>query len=306
MADGANRLSGYVHPSYAQSLSEFGEPRLLPGSGGWILVRPILDGDDRDAMGCYPLFACENWSELESDLDELDRSIVSLAAVPDPFGEFDRDDLERWFPVVRPFKEHFVVDLAGDMETFVSSHHRRNARRALESVVVARCDEPRQWLDTWVSLYSVLARRHGLRGIHAFSRRAFAGQLEVPGLVMLRAERDGEVVAMTLWYVHGEVAYYHLGASSDAGYEARANFALFWRAVEHFAAGDVRILDLGAGAGLGADADGLSRFKQGWSTGAVPTYFCGRIFDAAAYRRLTAGRSSGADYFPAYRRGEFA
>jgi lipid II:glycine glycyltransferase (peptidoglycan interpeptide bridge formation enzyme) len=110
---------------------------------------------------------------------------------------------------------------------------------------------------------------------------------------------------MTLWYVLGNVGYYHLGAYNHAGYELRASFALFWRAIEHFAAKGLRWLNLGAGAGLeGSSTDGLSRFKRGWSTGTA--YFCGRIFDRAKYSEVVkASGVSAADYFPAYRKGEF-
>jgi hypothetical protein len=299
-------MTGYRHPSYAASLAEFGEPRQLPSSGGWILIREVPGHTERDAMGCYPLFACENWAALGEDLDALAGAVVSLALVPDPFGDFESTDLEDWFSIVRPFKQRYVVDLASDIESFVSQHHRRNARRALERVTVERCAEPQEWLDTWDSLYGMLVQRHGLRGIHAFSRAAFAEQLAVPGLAMFRAENEDGVVAMTLWYVHGDVAHYHLGATTSEGYDARANFALFWRAIETFAADGVRTLDLGGGAGVGGGQDGLTRFKEGWSTGTVPSYFCGKILDPPAYDQLSTEGSAEGDYFPAYRRGEFA
>ena len=58
--------TGYAHPAYAESLAEFGVPRLLPRSGGWILERRIESFPDRDAAGCYPLFSCRDWSRLRS------------------------------------------------------------------------------------------------------------------------------------------------------------------------------------------------------------------------------------------------
>jgi lipid II:glycine glycyltransferase (peptidoglycan interpeptide bridge formation enzyme) len=108
---------------------------------------------------------------------------------------------------------------------------------------------------------------------------------------------------MTLWYVQGDVAYYHLGAYSDRGYALRASFALFWQALELLQAERVRWLDLGAGPGLAADAsNGLSRFKRGWATGTQTAYLCGRVFNRARYEQLLRARGRGAaDYFPAYR-----
>ena len=43
-------MTGYLHPRYAASLSEFGDPLHLPRSGGWLLKRPV-GGILVDAMG---------------------------------------------------------------------------------------------------------------------------------------------------------------------------------------------------------------------------------------------------------------
>lgn len=106
-------VTGYLHRDYAESLAEFGEPLLLPKSEGWILKRRIPDFPAFDAMGCYPLFACSDWSRLDSDLDELKADLVSLTLVADPFGNHDVEGLRRCFrDLVIPYKEHFVVDLS--------------------------------------------------------------------------------------------------------------------------------------------------------------------------------------------------
>ena len=130
-------MTGYLHPAYAESLSEFGRLRLLPRSRGWILERPIPACPYFDAMGCYPLFTCHDWSELPGDLVDLGSELVSLFAVIDPFTPCTRADLELCFQdAVFPFKEHFVVELTRSPQTFVSNHHRRYARRALEQLTV--------------------------------------------------------------------------------------------------------------------------------------------------------------------------
>ena len=79
------------------------------------------------------------------------------------------------------------------------------------------CAEPLRYLDDWVRLYAGLAARHGLTGIRAFSPAAFRRQLELPGMVAVRAERDGETVGMALWLEDAPNAYYHLAAYSPAG-----------------------------------------------------------------------------------------
>src|SRR5208282_2311212 len=104
--------TGYLHQDYARSLSEFGEPLALPGSGGWLLKRAV-DGSAADAMGIYPLFACSNWKALRSDLDQLTNSLVSVLVVTDPFGDYDETLLGECFgALMTPFKAHYVIDLS--------------------------------------------------------------------------------------------------------------------------------------------------------------------------------------------------
>ena len=301
---------GYAHADYAASLAEWGAPRRLRRCGGWVLERAVPASDARDAMGCYPLFACADWSRLGEDLGELEGELISLALVADPFGEYAEADLRRWFDAACfPFKEHFVADLRRAPEEFVDAHHRRNARRAVASGLrVEACADPSEALDDWCALYANLTERHSIRGLTAFSRESFAAQLRVPGLTALRASLEGETVGMNLWYEGRGVGYYHLGAYSAEGYELRASFALFSHALSHFADAGLRWLSFGAGAGLAGDGeDGLSRFKRGWSTGTRTAYFCGHIFDRRRYEELSRARgvASGARYFPAYRAGEF-
>jgi Acetyltransferase (GNAT) domain len=299
-------LSGYGHPSYAASLAEFGTPRHLRRSGGWVLERGIPGTDARDAMGSYPLFACQDWRALGADLDDLD-GLVSLSLVTDPFGNYDEGVLRQCFrDVLIQFKPHFVTDLSRPIEDIVSRHHRTYARRALERVCVERCETPEQHLDEWIELYGHLIARHHLHGLKAFSRAAFAAQLRTPGIVMLRATCDGVPVGAHLWYRQGNVAQGHLAAVSPRGYEVMASYALFWFALQAFA-GEVSWLNLGSGSGLAADAvGGLTAFKQGWATGTRQAYFCGRIFDRGRYDELATGRRVQAgSYFPAYRHGEF-
>ena len=306
---GAAEASGYAHPAYVASLAEWGAARLLPRSGGWLLERPIAGQPLRDAMGPYPLFACRDWTALGDDLESIGRSLVSVALVADPFGPPDAEVLRRCFDRVVALKQHFVVDLGLPPGSGVDRHHRRSARLALREVRVDRVEDPPGFAPEWWELYQRLIDRHAIRGLPAFSRAALTLQLGVPGITVLRARREGETVGATLWYRQGDVIYYHLGAYTDAGYQTRASFALFWTALEWFTAAGARWLDLGgaAGAGRPADDDGLARFKRGWSTVERTAYFCGRVFDAEAYQRLTGGRDpSGAPYFPAYRAGEFA
>jgi hypothetical protein len=281
----------YSDAGYAESLSEFGVPRALPRSGGWLLERPVPDGSASDLVGPYPLFSCADWGGLAADLDELEGAAVSVVVVADPLSGVGEPELRRVFPDhLVPFKRHHVRDL--DQADKPPAHHRRHIRRASEAVEVEVCAEPLRYLDDWVELYAGLVERHGLTGMRAFSSTAFRRQLELPGLVAVRAERDGETVGMALWLEDAPNAYYHLAAYSPAGYEVSTSYALFAVAFERLRELGVRYVELG-----GAERDGLTRFKRGWATEERVAHLCGRVLDRAAYDRLARG----SDWFPAYR-----
>ncbi len=300
-------MKGYLHPNYATSLAEFGTPRELTQCGGYVLVRPIDGFPAQDGIGCYPLFTCEDWSQLPGDIAALEKDLISLAIVTDPFGTYDEQLLRTAFPeMVKPFKAHYVTDLEQPRSKIVSKHHRYYSRRASQGVQVHICPEPVRWLDVWVSLYEHLKIRHGITGIQAFSRSAFEQQFKVPGLIVMRATAGDETVGMHLWYQVEDTVYSHLAAFSPKGYELLASYAIYWYSIDHFKKG-ARWLHLGAGTGItGSEEDGLSRFKRGWATDTRTAYFCGRIFDRQRYDEIILKQQvPPTTYFPAYRSGEF-
>ncbi len=299
----ATPARAYSHWGYAASLAEFGVPRELPRSGGWLLERAIAGTSQRDLMGPYPIFACADWSGLAADVEQFGDSRVSLVLVPDPLADVDASELERAFPGrVQPFKRHLIRDL--DEAAQLPAHHRRHVRRASRSLEVEVCAEPLEHLDDWVGLYDTLVARHRLVGIRAFSREAFRRQLALPGLVAVRAESRGSTVGMTLWFEDAPNAYYHLGAYSPEGYEISASYALFVVALEHLRDRGVRWLDLGGAPGSRSQDDGLARFKRGWASGERTAWLCGRILNGSAYAQLTAARGPAPGWFPEYRAAE--
>ncbi|HYG36532.1 MAG TPA: hypothetical protein VEC99_17195 [Clostridia bacterium] len=298
-------MSGYQHAAYAAALFEYGGPRHLSACDGWILVSPIPDRPWFDARGCYPLFSCKNWANLHADLDSM-HDLVSLVLVADPFGNHTRGDLERCFPeLCRPYKEHYVIDLGRPLPELLGGPHARNIRKALQQVQVEQCGSPQQFAREWTALYAALVERHQIKGLSDFSDATLEKQLGVPGTVAFRAISEGVTIGMILWYVQGDVGYYHLAAYNDFGYELRASFALFARSIEFFS-NRLRFLNLGAGAGVyNSSEDGLTRFKRGWSTGTRTAYLCGRVFDHQKYDQLVRAKCGLAtDYFPPYRKGE--
>ena len=300
-------LTGYQHPAYAHSLSEFGTPRQLPASEGWILERVIPGSTDHDGMGCYPLFTCRDWRKLHIDITGLAKDLLTLVLVTDPFADVDAAYLESCFDLVKPFKCHYIVDLSQPLANSVNKHHRYYARKSLREIEVEVCHEPSRYIGEWIRLYDNLVKKHDIRGIRAFSPECFHKQLNTPGMVLFVGKLRGEVVGAHLSATHGDVAYSHLAAFSNVGYQTNAAYGIYWIMLEYLASQKVRYIDLGAAAGLEEKpSDGLSRFKQGWSNMTRMAYFCGQVFDPQKYaetcRRNLIG---GTDYFPAYRVGEF-
>lgn len=300
-------MNGYASEGYAISLSEFGQPRFLPMSEGWIQERPIQNSSQKDARAMYPLFSCNKWTHLPQDLDVLqqDSGLVSLVIVTDPFGDYDEGLLHSCFPdLVRSFKRHYLVDMISPFQ--VSKHHRYYTRKSLEKVRVETCTNPVDLLDEWMALYGVLVSRHKITGIQTFSQRAFEQQLALPNVTAFCSLLGDRIIGMHLWIRGNDIAYSHLTAFHEEGYQLNASYALYSYAIDYFA-GQVRWLDLGSGAGLEDNAnDGLSKFKRGWSNAERNVYLCGRIFDRTAYDLLVQQHGiKPTTFFPAYRSGDF-
>ena len=294
---------GYASNAYAEALAEFGTVLELPRSGGRLLARKIPGAAVNDAMGCYPLFACRDWSQLPIDIEALAERVVCVSLVTDPFAPMSLAQLQSSFTdVCFPYKEHYVTDLSLSLDALIDSHHRRNIRKAASNMDVAIACPSETLLHEWQRLYDNLIDRHGIVGIARFSPQSFQRQFSVPGCTAFVATDASTILGMTLWYVQDEVAYYHLGAYSDEGYMRRASFAIFNTALAHFQSVGIRWAALGAGAGVNAADSGLTRFKKGWSTGTRTAFFCGRVLQPEAYEGLSAGARDGSAYFPLYRR----
>lgn len=302
-----NDFAGYTHFQYAESLSEFGRPQELPKCSGWILERQIPGTAYKDAMGCYPLFTCRDWSYLNEDLETAGGELISLAIVTDPFAELSAEELAGCFDIVKPFKTHYVANLDQPLEKIVRKTSRADARKSLAVIDVEICMEPSKYLGEWVALYDNLISRHNIKGVNAFSPKSFESQLKVPGMIMAVGKQAGELVGAVLFLIQGRVCYGHLAAFTPAGYKAKAFSGILWRAMDYLQKQGVRLLDHGGHAGTKEDPnDGLVIFKKGWSNETRPVFFCGRIFDKDKYDTICEQKNiEQTEYFPAYRQGEF-
>lgn len=299
---GVPALTGYLHPGYAASFAADGAVYSLPSCGGWLIERAIPGSDARDAMGCYPLFACRDWSQLGRDLEPLGPALVSVTLVTDPFGAYDAPLLTQTFDRVIPYKQHYVADLTRPSAAFVTADRRQCAATARRrGVTVEEVAQPCDRIDEWTALYAGAMARHNAPG-PVLTRASVLAQLRLPGMVMLRAVWHTETVGLGLFALHGDVAYAHLVALGERAHGLRVSCALYDDALARFA-GRVRWIDWGGVAGASDNPNGgLARFKSGWSSGQRTAYLCMRILDHDRYAALaaTTGRTE-SSYLPAYR-----
>jgi len=292
----------YASAGYAASLGHIGAPIELEHGRGWVLERTIPDTSLADAIGCYPLFSCQRWSQLGDDLPVLARrGLVSVSLVADAFAGLPAA-VDSWFEVRRPFKRHCVADLALGPERIASQHHRYEARKALRLLEVDVCWRPANHLAEWCALYACLVARHRISGARLFPDAAFRALFAIEGVALMRAGLDGKTVGAQILVLQADVAHAHLAAFSDAGYRLGASYALDWVAL-HAMREHARWIDWGGPSGA-ARGDGLARYKKGWASGTRATWLLGAVLDRAAFRSLT-GTHPASDYFPPYRVGEF-
>jgi len=299
--------TGYAHQDYMLSLAEFGAPMYLPASQGWLLERDIPGSRCSDAIGAYPLFSCANWQGLGADLADLPADTVAVSLVADPCGHYTPAHLQACFDFVRPFKQHYVADLAVGFDQYMHRHHRRYARRALAVIDVQHTDNPAGFVAEWSQLYAHLCARLSITGLRAFSPTAFAVQLALPGAHYFRALNGGETVGGLICMLDRGNAYAHLVATTERGQALMAQYALYWRAIKFFR-DKARVFDLGSvpDSAAGQRLAGLAAFKSGWATATRTAWLCGKVLDQARYEALCRRTpNSSSDYFPAYRAGKF-
>ncbi|HEX4709590.1 hypothetical protein [Phenylobacterium sp.] len=289
----------YASAAYARVFEHLARPLLVPAWGAHVLTHELPGGGGHDALGIYPLAPFRPGVDLKAGLDWLKaQGLVSIGLVPDPATAPPLPDLQGAFGLCVPFKTHLMVDYRREVR--FTKHHRSEVKKALGRVsveVVSLADH----LEAWCGLYGNLIDRHEIQGLSAFSRTAFERLAQLEGLTTVAAFADGVIVSMHLWVTDpvNKVGYSLLAATSPEGYRRSAAYAVHDASIRLLS--DLNALNLGGGAGLQAEQDGLTYFKRGFANDEVQSYFCGAILDEARYAALSGGTTAHATPFPAYR-----
>ena len=302
----AASADGYLHPLYAQSFSEIGTPIFLPKSKGWLIKRQIPNSPHFDAMGPYPLFFCKDWGSLIEDLEALQDQIISVSLVISPFSVFPQENFKWYFDQFHKYKAHYILDLSLPFNLTISKNKRRNAIRALRKISVDLVKPPNIDLFEWFDLYQNLIKRHQIQGIRAFSQDSFEKQIAIPNTHYFQALYENSVVGGNLFYIQDDVAYAHLSAFTEDGYDKGAPYAIKWVALSHFS-DIVRWVNFGGSPNVeNGKNSGLDQFKLGWSNRSEYSYYCGKILNYDIYDGLvSSSKTNDMGFFPAYRKGDY-
>ena len=260
-----------------------------------VLARSIPGTSWRDAAGGYPLTCLERDVDIEGGLRLLQQAgFVTFVGVLDPTREIG--NIVGVFPWRYAFKKHFLVRDPGT-RFLPAAQHRRHIKRAREACVIT-VGRLAPWLQEWSRLYGETACSRGWSSRHRFSPRHQEDLAEAEEIVAFRADAGNELAAMGLFVRDGMRAYYHLGASTAAGYSVQASYGIIADAIAHFS--NVAIVDLGGTAGtLENRADGLAQFKRGFANGEATAWLVGAVLNDRKYLSLSEGVKTA--FFPAYR-----
>lgn len=288
----------YAREDYARSLGHVGTPTAVPEWNGWVLVRPTPCGTRRDAIGPYPLTVLPGDADVAGGLARLKaEGLVSVILVVEDRLRPSMAVVEGAFDPVRRFKSHYVYDRTLGPLVY-SKHHRYELRRAQARVTASEI-RLGDHLPAWKDLYGQLAARHALGGLHAFPAAHHELLATMAGVRAFGAFVEDRLVSAHVFATHDGHAMSHLAASSPEGYQTGAAYAVNDLAVTSLS--DCDLINFGGGAGMSDDpADGLVRFKKGFSNGIAPSYLGGAVLDSLAYRALSAD-SGDSGFFPAYR-----
>jgi hypothetical protein len=298
---------GYSNERYAASFAEFGKLLPLNGADSWLLVRKIAGTPFSDAIGAYPFFMCEDFSKCATEMSGLAEGVVSVALVPDPFLGLSYQQLQVQFDIAIPYKTHYLVDLDVTFDRYLRKNHRYYAKRSRSRMAVEMAKDASAYAVEWVELYRHLVERHGIAGLRAFSPKALAEQLSVPGCHYFRAVHENSVVGALICYLDRGVVYAHLTSTTPLGQTLMAQYALLWNAIEYFR-GRAKWFELGGvpGSSDQDSGEGLAFFKRGWATVTCQAYFCGKILNRTRYGELCVSFGApNSKHFPAYRGGVY-
>ncbi|MEM4380264.1 MAG: GNAT family N-acetyltransferase [Thermoplasmatales archaeon] len=288
---------------YASCFKEYSDPVYLERSRVFCLKLTNPYTPFFDLSYCYPFLPIKSLNGLIEDLKNVHGAYQCFYGVLSPWIQIVEEKEIAEFELFFQYKDHFFTDLNQELWSTLPNTHKRLIKKS-EKKVSVNLAYPNNVLDDWVQLYKNLIRRHQITGLTAFSDQTLRSFLLIPGAFVYAAYLDNQICGIAIFYPHDHLVYYHLAAYSDQGYQVSASYAIFWKAIRDFKQLGFRALHLGGVPGVYASESGLQRFKKGWATGCVRSFFCGKVLNKEQFEltRQMSGSASVTDYFPPYRK----
>ncbi len=282
---------------------EAGETELLAP----LIVRPIGDGPERDAISPYgyPGLAVSR----ASDIDHPGVGSMSDASLDPAAIDFTGTGLVSAFirhtlaePPLSGASERNTVQIA-DPELPRKSRGsdrnqvNKNLRRGYELRLVPGAETTAADRAAFLAAYEQTMRRTNATERYFFSAAYFDRIFEAPRTwLALASAPAGEVAAASIVVRSDGYLHYYLSGSADSHLRDSPMKSVVTVLVD-FAEELGMPLNLGGGISPG---DPLEEFKRGFANREVTWRTSELVCDAAAYARLSTGRDA-AGFFPAYR-----
>jgi hypothetical protein len=178
---------------------------------------------------------------------------------------------------------------------------RKNLRNELRKVTNLKF-EVSDDSDAFHVIYEENMTRIKAHDEYFFSAEYLRALCAMPGVELILAFDERGPVGGVLLVSHGDLLFYHLGATADRGLQLSPLKHILRRVIEMNSQSCYRGFVLGGG--VGGRNDSLLKFKLGFSKEMTPVYALKVIFDKAAYAALTNGRvraDAMDSFFPGYR-----
>lgn len=185
-----------------------------------------------------------------------------------------------------PWRRAFVLELPSQFEdlSFGTSRNRSRIHWAVRKAdrLGVRVRSAETWEDVrgWYRLYLETMRSHSLppRPLRLF--RAMWDVLRPRRLMwLLLAERDGELLAGSLYLMFGRTVFYAFNGCRRSGLSLRPNDVIQWHAIQDSCRQRFQYYDLGE---VSDDNHGLADFKSKWGAKELQLYryyYPGRAID---------------------------
>lgn len=252
------------HPAFGAALTHLGRPPLRLSSPGTGREFQLM----RRRFGPVEVGLISRADVTRRDLAHIrEKSGCRLFLVNAETAAKGRADARsRGHPGVMLRHPAFIAELAlgtsaAEMKGQMAQKWRNRLNRATASGIEIRhsamSTDPDHWLLRADAAQQV---KHRYRGYPAAFSTAFA-RANGGSARLFEAHLGGETLAAMLFFIHGQVATYHIGWNGKSGRQLSAHHLVMWRAMIALARLGVTRLDLGA---VDTEtAPGLARFKLG-------------------------------------------